>query len=85
MAGSNAGQVFDDLENWALQNHDTSPLFIYFFNPIKQVSETVYDNLLLLLERMTFLGVIVGAVAIALVVAGWRKGSSPWPGSRSSG
>jgi glycine betaine/proline transport system permease protein len=68
-----AGQVFDDLENWALQNHDTSPLFIYFFNPIKQVSETVYDNLLLFLERMTFLGVIVGAGAIALVVAGWRK------------
>ena len=68
-----AGQVFDDLENWALQNHETSPLFIYFFNPIKQVSETVYDNLLLFLERMTFLGVIVGAGAVALVVAGWRK------------
>ena len=67
------GQVFDDLENWALQNHETSPLFIYFFNPIKQVSESVYDNLLLLLERMTFLGVIVGAGAVALVVAGWRK------------
>jgi glycine betaine/proline transport system permease protein len=68
-----AGQVFDDLENWALQNHETSPLFIYFFNPIKQVSESVYDNLLLLFERMTFLGVIVGAGAVALVVAGWRK------------
>jgi glycine betaine/proline transport system permease protein len=68
-----AGQVFDDLENWALQNHDTSPLFIYFLNPIKQVSESVYDNLLLLLARMTFLGVIVGAGAVALVVAGWRK------------
>jgi glycine betaine/proline transport system permease protein len=67
------GQVFDDLENWALQNRETSPLFIYFFNPIKQVSESVYDNLLLLLERMTFLGVIVGAGAVALVVAGWRK------------
>jgi len=68
-----AGQLFDDLENWALQSHETSPLFIYFFNPIKQVSESVYDNLLLLLERMTFLGVIVGAGAVALVVAGWRK------------
>jgi glycine betaine/proline transport system permease protein len=67
------GEVFDDLENWALQNRETSPLFIYFFNPIKQVSESVYDNLLLLLERMTFLGVIVGAGAVALVVAGWRK------------
>jgi glycine betaine/proline transport system permease protein len=68
-----AGQVFDDLENWALQNRDTSPLFIYFFTPVKEISEAVYDNLLLLLERMTYLGVIVGAGAVALVAAGWRK------------
>jgi len=68
-----AGQAFDDLENWALQNRDTSPLFIYFFTPVKELSEAVYDNLLLLLERMTFLGVIVGAGAVALVAAGWRK------------
>ena len=68
-----AGQVFDDLENWALENRETSPLFIYFFTPIKEISESVYDNLLLVLERMTFLGVIVGAGAVAFVVAGWRK------------
>ncbi|HET7237337.1 MAG TPA: ABC transporter permease subunit, partial [Actinomycetota bacterium] len=67
------GDVFSDLERWALQNRDTSPLFLYLFTPIKDASEAIYDNLLLLLERMTFLGVIVGAGALALVAAGWRK------------
>ena len=67
------GRFFEDLETWALQNRDTSPLFRYLFTPIKTFSEAVYDNLLLVLQRMTFLGVIVAAGAIALVAAGWRK------------
>ena len=67
------GNVFSDLESWALRNRDTSPLFLYFFTPVKTFSEAVYDNLLLVLQRMTFVGVIVGAGAIALVAAGWRK------------
>jgi len=67
------GDIFSNLETWALKNRSTSPLFTYFFTPIKDVSEAVYDNLLLGLQRMTFLGVIVGAGALALVAAGWRK------------
>lgn len=67
------GDIFQDLEQWALENRNSSPLFLYFFTPIKDFAEVVYDNLLLLLQRMTFLGVIVGAGAIALVAAGWRK------------
>ncbi|MCI0633181.1 MAG: ABC transporter permease subunit [Actinobacteria bacterium] len=67
------GDLFSDLELWALQNRDTSPLFVYFFTPIKDASEAVYDNLLLLLQRMTYLGVIVAAGSLALVAAGWRK------------
>jgi glycine betaine/proline transport system permease protein len=67
------GRFFEDLETWALQNRDTSPLFRYVFTPIKTFSEVVYDNLLLVFQRMTFLGVIVAAGAIALVAAGWRK------------
>jgi glycine betaine/proline transport system permease protein len=69
----NAGRFFEDLETWALQNRDTSPLFRFVFTPIKTFSEAVYDGLLTALQRMTFLGVIVGAGAIALVAAGWRK------------
>lgn len=67
------GRFFEDLETWALQNRDTSPLFLYAFTPLKTFSEAVYDNLLLVLQRMTFLGVIVAAGAVALVAAGWRK------------
>ncbi|MEX2202546.1 MAG: ABC transporter permease subunit [Actinomycetota bacterium] len=67
------GRIFSDLEQWALENRNSSPLFLYFFTPIKDLSGAVYDNLLLALQRMTFLGVIVGASAIALVAAGWRK------------
>lgn len=69
----NIGRFFENLETWALENRETSPLFIYFFNPIKDFSNAVYDNLLLTLERMSFLGVIVGAGALAAVLAGWRK------------
>lgn len=67
------GRIFSDLEQWALENRNSHPLFLYFFTPIKELSGVVYDNLLLALQRMTFLGVIVGAGAIALVAAGWRK------------
>ena len=67
------GSIFSDLERWALRNRDSSPLFRFFFTPVKDTAEVVYDNLLLALERMTFLGVIVGAGAVALVAAGWRK------------
>ena len=67
------GRIFSDLEQWALENRNSHPLFLYLFTPIKDLSGVVYDNLLLALQRMTFLGVIVGAGAIALVAAGWRK------------
>jgi glycine betaine/proline transport system permease protein len=68
----NIGRLFEDLETWALQNRDSSPLFRFVFVPIKTFSEVVYDSLLIALQRMTFIGVIVGAGAIALVAAGWR-------------
>lgn len=67
------GRIFSDLEQWALENRNSHPLFLYLFTPIKELSGVVYDNLLLALQRMTFLGVIVGAGAISLVAAGWRK------------
>lgn len=67
------GEIFSNLERWALENRNSSPLFLYVITPIKHASEAVYDNLLLLLVRMTFLGVIVGAGALALALAGWRK------------
>ncbi|MGZ8567438.1 MAG: ABC transporter permease, partial [Actinomycetota bacterium] len=62
----------DGIQAWALANRD-SPLYEFILNPIKDVSTAIYDGLLVILNRMTFLGVIVGAGAISFVVAGWRK------------
>jgi glycine betaine/proline transport system permease protein len=63
---------FDAFRDWAIQNRTTSPLFVYFLTPIANGVEAVYDNLLQILDRMTWLGVVAGATAVAAVVAGWR-------------
>ena len=63
---------FDDFGVWAVENRTTSPLFVYFLTPIADASEFLYDNLLTALERMTWFGVVIGAAALAGVVAGWR-------------
>ena len=63
---------FDDFGVWAVENRTTSPLFVYFLTPIADASEFLYDNILTALERMTWFGVVIGAAALAGVVAGWR-------------
>lgn len=62
-----------DLEKWALRNRETNPLFVYFFTPVKEGANAIYEGLVTVLNRMTFLGIIVGAGAVSFVVAGWRK------------
>ena len=63
---------FDALELWVIRNQKTSPLFVDFLNPIQQFFSSLFTGVANLLDRMTFLGVIVAAAAIAGVVAGWR-------------
>ncbi|HEY7476641.1 MAG TPA: ABC transporter permease subunit [Actinomycetota bacterium] len=63
---------FDDFREWAIQNRETSPLFVYFLTPIANAMDAVYDGVLTILERMTWLGLVVGAAMLAGVVAGWR-------------
>jgi glycine betaine/proline transport system permease protein len=63
---------FDSFRDWAIQNRTTSPLFVYFLTPVADATEAIYDTLLQGLERMTWLGVVAGATALAAVVAGWR-------------
>ena len=68
----NVGKVFDGFQGWVIDHHDTSPLFIYFLNPIKDTANTLLDATTNILNRMTYLGVIVGAAALAGILAGWR-------------
>lgn len=68
----NVGKVFDGFQSWVIDHQKTSPLFLYFLNPIKDAANSLLDVTTNVLSRMTFVGVIVGAAAIAAVVAGWR-------------
>ncbi len=68
----NVGRVFDGFQGWVIENQKTSPLFLWLLNPIKDSANSLLDATTTLLDRMTFLGVIVGAAALSGVLAGWR-------------
>ena len=63
---------FDAFRDWAIQNRTTSWLFVYLITPIEETITVVYDQTLAILERMTWLGLLVGAASLAGLVAGWR-------------
>ncbi len=63
---------FDAFRDWAILNRTTSPLFVYFLTPIGDFATQVVTNTILLLERMTWLGLVVTAAAISGLVAGWK-------------
>ena len=65
-------QPFESFSNWVLENQKTHWLFVDFLVPIKDFSNAVYDGFVTMLERMTWLGVVTAAAAIAGVLAGWR-------------
>lgn len=66
------GEAFDEVKGWVIDNQRSSPLFVNVLNPIKDGLGSMYEGVVNVLLRMTFLGVIVGAAALAGVVAGWR-------------
>ncbi len=52
---------FDAFRDWAIQNRTTSPLFTYFLTPIENTVEALVDATVTALERLTWLGLVVGA------------------------
>ena len=66
------GQVFDGFQGWVIDNQKTSPLFTLLLNPIKDSANALLDGTTNILSRMTYVGVIAGAAALAGVLAGWR-------------
>ena len=68
----NVGKIFDGFQNWVIDNQQTSPLFTLFLTPIKEATQQLLDACITILNRMTFLGVITGAAALAAVLAWWR-------------
>ena len=66
------GKVFDGFQSWVIDNHATSPLFIYFLNPIKDTANTLLDAATNILNRMTYAGRD-------------RRRRRRWPGSSPAG
>ncbi|MFN8232605.1 MAG: hypothetical protein U0V56_03735 [Actinomycetota bacterium] len=78
------GHWFESAENWILENDDTSWIFVNVLTPLKDGINALFDNLVLVLNRLTWFGFLTTAVAISGALAGWR-GSSPRGGSRRWG
>jgi glycine betaine/proline transport system permease protein len=66
------GSVFDDFQGWVIDHQKTSPLFTLLLNPIKDSANALLDFTTNILNRMTYVGVILGAAALAGILAGWR-------------
>ncbi len=67
-----AAKPFNDVVNWVIDNQRTSALFVHGITPMQTAFQSVYDKLVLLLSRLTWLGLVTLAAAIAGVLAGWR-------------
>jgi glycine betaine/proline transport system permease protein len=63
---------FDSFRLWAIRNRTTSPLFVYLLTPIGDGIKVMLSQTETILERMTWLGLLVAASAVAALAAGWR-------------
>ena len=70
----NLASKFDNVELWVIRNQKKSPLFVDLLNPLQRVAESSISSVVTLFQRMTFVGVLFTAAAIAWVAAGWRMG-----------
>ena len=67
-----AAKPFNAFSDWIITHQRTSPLFVDFLVPLKNGINAALDRVVLQLERITWLGVLGLAVAIAGLLAGWR-------------
>src|SRR5262249_37844819 len=63
---------FNAFNDWVITHQRTSAIFVDFLAPLRDGIQSAFDHLVLTLQRMTWLGVIGTAAAIAGLVAGWR-------------
>jgi glycine betaine/proline transport system permease protein len=64
--------LFVSAENWIIEHDDTNWLFVHVLTPLKDGINEAFDQIVLVMSRMTWLGVVTAAAAIAAAVAGWR-------------
>ncbi len=69
-----AAKPFNDFVNWVIDNQRTNAFFVHVLTPMQTAFQSLYDNLVLFLSRLTWVGVVTLAAAVAGVLAGWRMG-----------
>ena len=65
---------FSDVDAWVIENQRTFWLFTSVLNPLQDAITSVVEGLNAVFERMTWLGLLVGAGMLAGVAAGWKMG-----------
>jgi glycine betaine/proline transport system permease protein len=68
-----SAKPFNAFSDWVIDHQRTNPLFVNVLVPMKNGINTVFAQLVKLMERLTWLGVITLAASIAGLLAGWRK------------
>lgn len=63
---------FNQFNDWVIANQRTNFLFVNILVPLRNGIQSIYDQLVLLLSRMTWFGLIVTLAVIAGLLAGWR-------------
>ncbi len=69
-----SARPFNAFVDWVVENQRSNPLFVNVITPLKDGINVVFDNVVLALSRMTWLGVVALATAIGTVLAGIRIG-----------
>ncbi|MGE5227988.1 MAG: ABC transporter permease [Planctomycetaceae bacterium] len=68
----NARAPFDAFNNWVIDNRVSSPLFVHLLTPLSSAIQKVFDDLVKVMSRLTWLGLVAAAAVIAGLLAGWR-------------
>jgi glycine betaine/proline transport system permease protein len=67
-----SAQPFNAFSDWVIDHQRTNALFVNVLVPLKDGINATFDQIVLILSRMTWLGVVTAAAVVAGLLAGWR-------------
>lgn len=68
-----AAKPLNAANDWVIANQRTNAVFVHFLAPLKNGINTSVDQLVRGLARLTWVGMVALAMAVAGYLAGWRK------------
>jgi glycine betaine/proline transport system permease protein len=68
-----SARPFNAFSDWVIEHQRTNAFFVNVLVPLKDGINATFDRIVLILSRMTWLGVVTAAAVVAGLLAGWRK------------